>query len=148
MRLALRTGVGLALATLVVEIVGIDHGFWVVLGVIATLLVHEGRLARLRAAARDRYRFVPCEDWTSLTRACERGAVSLVVFDLYVDGRADFERVRQLRLRVPRAALVAFLEGTPGATAYLQLMGVRPAAAAGACRGSWPWIGGCVLAAV
>jgi hypothetical protein len=37
MRLALRTGVGLALATLVVEIVGIDHGFWVVLGVIATL---------------------------------------------------------------------------------------------------------------
>ena len=37
MRLALRTGVGLALATLVVEIIGIDHGFWVVLGVIATL---------------------------------------------------------------------------------------------------------------
>jgi uncharacterized membrane protein YccC len=37
MRLALRTGVGLALATLVVEVVGIDHGFWVVLGVIATL---------------------------------------------------------------------------------------------------------------
>lgn len=37
MRLALRTGVGLALATLVVEVVGLDHGFWVVLGVIATL---------------------------------------------------------------------------------------------------------------
>lgn len=37
MRLALRTGVGLALATLVVEVVGIDHGFWVVLGVFATL---------------------------------------------------------------------------------------------------------------
>lgn len=37
MRLALRTGVGLSLATLVVELVGIDHGFWVVLGVIATL---------------------------------------------------------------------------------------------------------------
>jgi AraC-like DNA-binding protein len=82
------------------------------MGVIATLLVHEARLARLRAAARDRYRFVPCEDWTSLTRACERGAVSLVVFDLYVDGRADFERVRQLRLRLPRAALVAYVEVT------------------------------------
>lgn len=82
------------------------------MGVIATLLPHEPRLARLRAAARDRYRFVPCEDWSSLTRACERGAVSLVVFDLYADGRADFERVRQLRLRLPRAALVAYVEVT------------------------------------
>ena len=82
------------------------------MGVIATLLAHEPRLARLRAAARDRYRFVPCEDWTSLTRACERGPINVVVFDLYVDGRADFERVRQLRVRVPRAALVAYVDVT------------------------------------
>ena len=80
------------------------------MGVIATLLAHEQRLGRLRAAARDRYRFITCEDWTSLTRACERGPVSVVVFDLYVDGRADFERVRQLRVRVPRAALVAYVD--------------------------------------
>ena len=80
------------------------------MGVIATLLAHEPRLARLRTAARDRYRFVPCEDWTSLTRACERGPINVVVFDLYVDGRADFERVRQLRVRVPRAALVAYVQ--------------------------------------
>ena len=39
MRAALRTGVALALATLVVEIVGLAHGFWVLLGVIATLRV-------------------------------------------------------------------------------------------------------------
>ena len=77
------------------------------MGVIATLLAHEPRLARLKSAARDRYRFVPCDDWTSLTQACERGPINVVVFDLYVDGRADFERVRQLRIRVPRAALVA-----------------------------------------
>jgi hypothetical protein len=82
------------------------------MGVIATLLAHEPRLARLRTAARDRYRFVPCEDWTSLTRACERGPVNVVVFDLYVDGRADFERVRQLRIRLPRAALVAYVDMT------------------------------------
>ncbi len=82
------------------------------MGVIATLLAHEPRLARLRAAGRDRYRFVPCEDWTSLTRACERGPINVVVFDLYVDGRADFERVRQLRVRVPRAALVAYIDVT------------------------------------
>lgn len=37
LRAALRTGVALALATLVVEIMGIAHGFWVVLGVVATL---------------------------------------------------------------------------------------------------------------
>lgn len=37
MRLALRTGVGLALAALVVELMGLSHGFWVLLGVIATL---------------------------------------------------------------------------------------------------------------
>ncbi len=80
------------------------------MGVIATLLAHEQRHARLRSAARDRYRFVTCEDWTSLTRACERGPINVVVFDLYVDGRADFERVRQLRVRVPRAALVAYVD--------------------------------------
>ena len=37
LRMALRTGVALALATLVVEVIGIAHGFWVVLGVVATL---------------------------------------------------------------------------------------------------------------
>lgn len=37
MRMALRTGVALAVATLVVEVIGIAHGFWVVLGVVATL---------------------------------------------------------------------------------------------------------------
>ncbi|NCW44653.1 MAG: helix-turn-helix domain-containing protein [Gemmatimonadaceae bacterium] len=36
----------------------------------------------------------------------------MVVFDLYVDGQADFERVRQLRIRVPRAALVAYVDVT------------------------------------
>lgn len=82
------------------------------MGVIATLLAHDSRLARLRSAARDRYRFVPCEDWSSLTRACERGPVNVVVFDLYIDGRADFERVRQLRVRVPRAALVCYVDVT------------------------------------
>ncbi|MFM9134268.1 MAG: FUSC family protein [bacterium] len=37
MRLALRTGAALALAALVVEVIGLDHGFWVLLGVVATL---------------------------------------------------------------------------------------------------------------
>jgi len=37
MRTALRTGVALAVAVLVVELIGLAHGFWVALGVIATL---------------------------------------------------------------------------------------------------------------
>jgi AraC-like DNA-binding protein len=80
------------------------------MGVIAALLPHDGRMQRLRAAVRERYSLVDCTDWSDLTRACERGSVHLVVFDLYVDGRADFERVRQLRVRAPRAALVAYVE--------------------------------------
>lgn len=36
-RLALRTGVGIALAILVVEMVGLAHGFWVMLGVVSVL---------------------------------------------------------------------------------------------------------------
>lgn len=39
MRTALRTGVALAVAVLVVELIGLAHGFWVALGVIATLRV-------------------------------------------------------------------------------------------------------------
>ena len=37
MRTALRTGIALALASLVVEVMGIAHGIWVMLGVVATL---------------------------------------------------------------------------------------------------------------
>jgi uncharacterized membrane protein YccC len=36
-RLALRTGTGIALAVLVVEIIGLAHGFWVMLGVVSIL---------------------------------------------------------------------------------------------------------------
>lgn len=48
LRLALRTGVALSLAALVVEVIGLDHGFWVLLGVIATLRL-DG-LATLRTS--------------------------------------------------------------------------------------------------
>lgn len=48
LRTALRTGIALAFASLVVEVMGIAHGLWVVLGVVATLRL-DG-LATLRAA--------------------------------------------------------------------------------------------------
>src|SRR4051812_8640691 len=77
---------------------------------IATLLPADVRLQRLRSAARDPRALVACASWSELTNECERGAATLVVFDLYADGVPDFERVRQLRARAPRAAMVAYIE--------------------------------------
>ncbi|MEK9810064.1 MAG: FUSC family protein, partial [Candidatus Nanopelagicales bacterium] len=48
MRTALRTGVAMAIAAGVVEILGLAHGFWVLLGVIATL--RQDSLGTLRTA--------------------------------------------------------------------------------------------------
>lgn len=82
------------------------------MGVIVTLLPQPGRLQRLRAAIRDRHTLVTCEDWSTLTRVCETEPVHLAVLDLYADGPANFERVRVLKLRFPRVALVAYVSIT------------------------------------
>lgn len=82
------------------------------MGVIVTLLPQPGRLQRLRAAIRERHTVVTCEDWGTLTRVCETEPVHLAVLDLYADGPANFERVRLLKLRFPRVALVAYVSIT------------------------------------
>ena len=82
------------------------------MGVIVTLLPQPGRLQRLRAAIRDRHSVVTCEDWSSVTRICETEPVHLAVLDLYADGPANFERVRVLKLRFPRVALIAYVSIT------------------------------------
>jgi AraC-like DNA-binding protein len=82
------------------------------MGVIVTLLPQPGRLQRLRAAIRERHTVVTCEDWGALTRVCETEPVHLAVLDLYADGPANFERVRLLKLRFPRVALVAYVSIT------------------------------------
>jgi AraC-like DNA-binding protein len=82
------------------------------MGVIVTLLPQPGRLQRLRAAIRDRHTIVTCDDWSSVTRMCETEPVHLTVLDLYADGPANFERVRVLKLRFPRVALVAYVSIT------------------------------------
>lgn len=79
------------------------------MGVIVTLLPQPGRLQRLRAAIRDRHSVVTCEDWSSVTRICETEPVHLAVLDLYADGPANFERIRVLKLRFPRVALIAYV---------------------------------------
>jgi len=82
------------------------------MGVIVTLLPQPGRLQRLRAAIRDRHTLVTCDDWSALTRVCETEPVHLAVLDFYADGPANFERVRVLKLRFPRVALVAYVSIT------------------------------------
>ena len=78
------------------------------MGLIAALVPAPTCRARLEAAARGAHTLRECEDWVTLTRACEAEPVHLAVFDLYADGRPSFDRVRLLRLRFPRLALLAY----------------------------------------
>jgi AraC-like DNA-binding protein len=84
--------------------------------ILALLPSAELRLQRLRAAVGEARTLVPCESWSELTAAAQRGgsATELVVFDLYADGTPDFERVRLLHRFAPRAALVAYVDVARG----------------------------------
>ncbi len=79
------------------------------MGLIAALLSASTSRARLDAAVEGAHSVRDCADWVVLTRACESEPVHLAVFDLYADGRTNFDRVRLLRLRFPRVALLAYV---------------------------------------
>ena len=79
------------------------------MGVIAALLPTSGHLQRLRTAIRDRHQVVPCDDWGTLLSVCERQPVRVAVIDLFAGGRANFERIRHLRQRLPRLTLIAYV---------------------------------------
>jgi AraC-like DNA-binding protein len=83
------------------------------MGVIATLLPNVMQLKRLRTAIRDRHELVNCDDWETLMRVCERQAVRLAVIDLFARGHANFEHVRQLKQRLPRLTLIAYVAFSP-----------------------------------
>jgi len=57
---------------------------------------------------------IPCRTWEEVYAACENEAVHLAVLDLFADGRANFDRVRQLKLRFARVTLVAYVTLAPG----------------------------------
>jgi AraC-like DNA-binding protein len=63
---------------------------------------------------RGQHSVVPCATWAELIHACESQAVNLVVLDLYSDGRANFDPVRELKARFDRITLVAYVTFTPG----------------------------------
>lgn len=84
------------------------------MGVVATLLPDDRCLQRVVSAVHGHHSVVPCKSWAELHTACEDEAVHLAVVDLFVDGRANFDPVRQLKLRFARVTLVAYVTFTPG----------------------------------
>src|SRR3954469_2477359 len=79
------------------------------MGVIATLLPQPQYVQRLRTAIRDRHELHECTAWASLVRVCDREPVRVAVLDLYWEQRPNFEGVRQLKQRLPRLTLVAYV---------------------------------------
>jgi AraC-like DNA-binding protein len=79
------------------------------MGVIATLLPQSLHVQRLRAAIRDRHELRECDDWAALVRTCDREPVRVAVVDLFADGVTNFEGVRELKQRLPRLTLVAYV---------------------------------------
>lgn len=82
------------------------------MGIIATLLPQSLHVQRLRTALRDRHELHECADWASLVRTCDREPVRVAVVDLYWEHAPNFEGVRQLKQRLPRLTLVAYLADT------------------------------------
>jgi AraC-like DNA-binding protein len=80
------------------------------MGVVATLLPPH-QLQRCRAALRDRYEVVACDDWNAVLRACERQPVRVAVVDIFLDPE-PFDRLRQLKQRLPRLAVIAYVTVT------------------------------------
>ena len=78
------------------------------MAVIATLLP-QAQLQRLRVALRDRHEVAACDDWEMLARTCERQPVRVAVVDLFHEGEANFENVRQLKQRLPRLSLICYV---------------------------------------
>jgi AraC-like DNA-binding protein len=83
------------------------------MGVIATLLPTGAHLQRLRTAIRDRHQIITCDDWAALHCVCESQPVRLAIIDLFAGGRANFERVRHLKQRLPRLTLIAYVAFSP-----------------------------------
>ena len=84
------------------------------MGIVATLLPEDRCLQRVVHAVHGQHTVIPCKTWTEVFEASEDEAVHLAVVDLFADGKADFEHVRQLKLRFARITLVAYVSYAPG----------------------------------
>ena len=80
------------------------------MGIVATLLP-PAQLNRLRLAVRERHDVVACDDWQGVLAACESQPVRVAVVDLFADGagKTSFERLRQLKQRLPRLTIIGYV---------------------------------------
>lgn len=78
------------------------------MSVIATLLPSL-HIERLNAAVRDRHELRECKDWTALARTCDREPVRVAIVDLFAAGALNLEGIRQLKQRLPRLTLLAYV---------------------------------------
>src|SRR3989337_705251 len=95
------------------------------MGVVATLLPDDRCLQRVVSAVHGHHSVVACKTWAELQTSCQNEAVHLAVVDLFADGRANFDPVRQLKLRFARVTLVAYVTFTPSRAR--ELFDARPA---------------------
>ena len=82
------------------------------MSVIATLLPQPLQVQRLRTAIRDRHELQACTDWAELVRTCDLQPVRVAVLDLYWDETPNFEGLREIKQRLPRLTLVAYVSLT------------------------------------
>jgi AraC-like DNA-binding protein len=83
------------------------------MGIVATLLPDDRCLQRVVHAVHGHHSVIPCKSWDEMFAACDDEAVHLAVLDLFADGKANFERIRQLKLRFARVTLVAYVAFVP-----------------------------------
>jgi AraC-like DNA-binding protein len=79
------------------------------MSLIATLLPQPAHVQRLQAALRDRHELRECDGWAELFRACDREPVRVAVVDLFAEGEVNFELLRQIKQRLPRLTIVAYV---------------------------------------
>jgi AraC-like DNA-binding protein len=82
------------------------------MGIVATLLPDDRCLQRVVHAVHGQHTVIPCKTWAEVITACEDEAVHLAVVDLFTDGKANFDPVRQIKLRFARVTLVAYVTFT------------------------------------
>jgi AraC-like DNA-binding protein len=83
------------------------------MGVIAALLPNAKHVQRLRAAIRDRHEVIVADDWQALIDACGRQLVRLAFIDIFSGPQTSFEHIRQLKQRLPRLTIIAYVTFTP-----------------------------------
>lgn len=79
------------------------------MSLIATLLPQPAHVQRLQAALRDRHELRECAGWMELFRTCDREPIRVAVVDLFAEGEVNHEVLRQLKQRLPRLTVVAYV---------------------------------------